>query len=244
MSRLIIAEAGISHLGNMSLAKNLIHLAKWAGCDIWKTQLYDVDKVFPNKQVMVQGRDWYEMVKRTQLTKEQTFQLAEWCKEEEIEFLASAFDVERLGWLEEIGVRRHKIASRSITNEELFRAIGKTGKDVLVSLGMWSGATTSLKAAPYMYNTGKTFYLYCISKYPTPLSETKLLDVNFRRYSGFSDHTIGTEAAIVALARGAQIIEKHFVTSRQVASPDTICSATPEEMKRLVDFARKLEEMG
>ena len=236
MKILIIAEAGINHLGDMTWAKEMVIRAKEAGADIFKTQLFDVDSLFPNKEIWAQGRNWYEVVKKTQLTKEQTFQLAEWCREVDIEFMASAFDLERLGWLEEIGVRRHKVASKSVNDVELIEAIKKTGKEVIASVPYGKFGDTEL------HRFDKVSSLYCIPEYPTiDLGEMFRSEYMWKAFAGFSDHSVGIEASIVAMARGARIIEKHFCLSKDMVGPDIICSIIPSELKELVSFARKIE---
>lgn len=234
----IIAEAGISHQGNMSLARELILRTKETGADIWKTQLYDVDALFPDKKIITQGRNWYDEVKKTQLTKEQVFQLAEWCKETEIEFMSSCFDLERLGWLEEIGVKRYKVASIVNQNRELIDAMSRTGKEVLISCRRRYFAYVS---KDYRNNFK---YLYCIPKYPTELKDLEFDKINFpEEFQGLSDHTAGVEASMIAMARGAKIIEKHFCLKRDNSNPDMVCSIEPDELSELVRFARKVEEI-
>jgi len=231
----IIAEAGICHNGDMHLAKALIREAKWCGCEIFKTQVYSVDALFPDHQIVAQNRNWYEEVKKTELTKEQVFELADYCAGCGIEFMCSAFDTERLGWLEEIGVKRHKVAAR-FHLPELADFIISTRKPILVSLPYNN-------PSPILWPTDRTQFLYCVPEYPAPLSSIKFPKFEFEMY-GYSDHTIGIEASMIAMARGATIIEKHFsLDPSSKAGPDHICSANPMEMHQLVQFARKVEEV-
>ena len=246
-SILIIAEIGINWR-NMETAKKLIELAKENGADIAKFQLYDVDKSFSNKKIVAQHKNWYNEVKKTQLTKEQTFQLAEWCKEVDIEFMASASDLERLGWLEEVGVKRHKVGSSMSENKELIEAMLNTDKEVIISIPY------GIFKFPYykLPNQGKIKFLYCIPRYPTNLNTLDFTpglfeDLKVAEYSkpfdGFSDHTIGIEASMIAMARGAKIIEKHFCLKRDNSNPDMICSIEPGELRQLVNFAKKVKEI-
>ena len=232
----IICECGINHLGRLSLVREMIIKAKEIGADIAKFQLYDVDTLFPDGQIMAQGINWYSEVKKTQLSKEQIFKVAEWCKEFGIELMASAFDLERLSWLEEIGVNRYKIASRSINDVELIEAIKKTGKQVIASVPY---GTTEHE----LYRLEQVSPLYCVPEYPADPIGYNLKDISWNQYSGISDHTEGIGTAMIAMARGAKIIEKHFTLSRKMPGPDQICSAHPWEMKQLVRFARKCEEI-
>jgi len=242
MSKIVIvAEAGVNHLGNMHLAHEMILRAKDVGSDLWKTQLYDPEKLFPDRRIIAQGKNWFDEVMKTRLNKEQVFQLAEWCQESQIEFFASCFDLERLGWLEEVRVKKHKVASREIQDRPLIEAIIATGKPIIASLGWWD---IESKGVPPLFCDADVYYLYCISKYPTPLEELHLARIDFEHdYQGFSDHTIGIEAPMIAMARGAKIIEKHFTLDKNLPGPDQICSIKPNELKRLVKFARKVEEI-
>jgi len=236
---LIIAEAGISHQGSISLAKNMIEVAKICGADIWKTQLYDVDKLFPDKRIMAQNRNWYEEVKKTQLDKEQVFELANYCKVVGIEFLASCFDLERLSWLEEAGVKRHKVASKMNRDRELILGISSTNKEILVSSKLEPLTNLDILTEK-MYKR-----LYCIPNYPTLLGDLEFRKINFPYiFQGISLHYPGIEPALMAAARGAKIIEVHFCLSRKVVdNPDITSSLEPNELKELVRIVRIFEEM-
>jgi sialic acid synthase SpsE len=226
----IIAEIGQNHNGDMGLAKELIHAAKENGADAAKFQLYDAVALFPKK-----NNPWYDYNCQTELTRDQASELAEECQRVSIEFMSSVFDVERIDWLEEIGVSTHKIASRSIKDKPLIKALSITGKRMLVSLGMWNE-----KDFPDIQSTKPVEFLYCISKYPTPLEDLKLANIDFELYSGFSDHTIGIIAACTALARGARIIEKHFTLDTKAYGPDHSGSMTPDELAAIDKFRREL----
>ena len=230
----IIAECGINHKGDMFLAKRMIYSAKQNGANVAKFQIYDVDTLFPDRKIIAQDRNWYEEVKKTQLTKEQVFELDNYCKEVQIEFMASAFDLERLGWLEEVGVKRHKIAYRMNRDKKYLRDVLKTKKTILMSCDFRT-------LLPFRRNIRR---LYCVPKYPTEFSKLKLERVNFPLgFKGFSDHTVGIEASMIAMVRGAEIIEKHFCLERDNSNPDMVCSIEPQELKQLVEFARKVEEV-
>lgn len=228
----IIAEIGQNHNGDMGLARELIHAAKDAGADVAKFQLYDARALFPRE-----GNPWFDYNCKTEISRDQLIMLAEECRLAGIEFMSSVFDVERVAWLEEIGVSTHKIASRSVNDGALMAALAATGKPLLVSLGMWAGADF-----PKIEASAPVSFLYCISKYPTPLSDVRLNGVDFSRYAGFSDHTIGVTAPCAAMARGARIIEKHITLDKAAYGPDHECSATLDELRRMVEFARDLEK--
>jgi len=231
----IIAEIGINWGGDMETARELIRQAKSCGANIAKFQLYSVDALFPDKQIMAQGKNWYEEVKKTELTKEQAFELANYCEKVGIEFMASAFSLEKLEWLREIGVKRHKVASRMNKDWDYIYKVIAAGMPVLVSvndINDW-----------YPYSARQLIPLYCVAEYPTEFSKLDFTHMDFNHFHGFSDHTCGIEASMVAMARGAVYLEKHFCLRRDDSNPDMICSVEPDELKRLVVFARKVEEM-
>jgi sialic acid synthase SpsE len=221
---LIIAEIGQNHNGSMSLAKELIHAAFECGADVAKFQLFDARKLFtPN------DNPWYSYNLTTELSFEQIYELSSYCKFVGIEFMASAFDPTRVEWLEQLDVKRHKIASRSIFDKELIERMISTKKELIVSLGHWgSGGVPT-----FPYET-KVSFLHCISRYPAPLNSVGLLNVNFQELAGLSDHCIGISASIAAIARGARIIEKHFTLDTKMYGPDHSCSSSPQELKELV----------
>ena len=218
----IIAELHPQHGGDKDVIRKMIKDAKINGAQVAKFQLYDASKLFTS-------RDWDYL----ELKKEDVAELIKWCKEEDIEFMASIFDHERLGWCEELGVKRYKIASRTVTEDnDLCKAILNTGKETIVSLGMWK---ENIK--PFGENP-KIKYLYCIAKYPTLLEDVTCFPEDFKKEGlfGYSDHTIGIEMSLLAIARGANIIEKHFTLDKtrvRKTEKAHICSMTPEDLKIL-----------
>ena len=128
----IIAEIGQNHNGDMGLAREFICAVKENGADAVKFQVYDARALFPQE-----NNPWYDYNLSTELTRKDILNLAEFCSEQKIEFFASVFDTQRIAWLEEIHVKRYKVASRSIHDSDLIDALNSTGKQLLVSLGMW-----------------------------------------------------------------------------------------------------------
>ena len=228
----VIAEIGQNHNGDMALARRLIAEAKAAGATAAKFQVYDARALFPQE-----GNEWFDYNCRTELKRSDVDMLAAECAGVGIEFMASVFDVQRVAWLSEVGMRRYKIASRSVEDRRLIEACAATGKRLIVSLGMWRGEGFPQIGAP-----GGVDFLYCVSKYPTPLAALKLGKIDFTRYAGFSDHTIGIDAAMAALSRGAGIIEKHFTLDKTMYGPDHACSMTPDELTALCRFRDRLSE--
>lgn len=226
----IIAEIGQNHNGDMELARRLIAEAKASGAGVAKFQVYSARDLFPKG-----GNEWFEYNCKTELSRTDVEMLARECQDQGIEFMASVFDVERISWLEAVGARRYKIASRSVRDRALIEAVAETGKPVIVSLGMWDGPSFPKLDVP-----GGVGYLYCVSKYPTELADLRFAEVDFDRYVGFSDHTIGVDAAMIALSRGARIIEKHFTLDKHMYGPDHSGSMTPSELAVLGRFRDNL----
>ncbi len=230
MTCLIIAEIGQNHNGDMKIAKDLIHAAAENGADIAKFQLYDAKSLFPSKE---DGNEWFDYNCSTELSRDDLNLLKETCDKAGIEFMSSAFDLERVSWLEDLGVKRHKIASRSIKESDLVNAVAASGKQIIASLGLWDGDNM-----PKINASGEVSFLYCVCKYPTPLVDLHFEDINFENgtYAGFSDHTIGITAPVTAIARGAKILEKHFTLDQTMHGPDHQGSMTPEELKQISTF--------
>jgi sialic acid synthase SpsE len=182
--------------------------------------------------------------------------LRDHCDKVGIEFMSSVFNLEGVEWAEKLGMDRYKIASRSIRRQDLLDAVGNTGKDMIVSLGMWDGMQSSIlgwedgtvadprvSLPTHINSKGKVDYLYCVAKYPTMPEDVNFKNIDFKnKYSGFSDHTIGVSAPLIAIARGAKIIEKHFTLSKKMYGPDHQGSMDPSELKQIVEFTRKFEE--
>lgn len=225
----IIAEIGQNFDGDIGRAVEMIKQVKDAGADVAKFQLYDAKALFPKE-----GNPWYEYNLSTELSRKDIEALAKACDENQVEFMASVFDVERISWLEEVGVKRYKIASRSINEGKLIAALAETKKPIIASLGLWEETKFPEIDADF---------LYCISKYPTEFSDLKFKDVDFNKYAGFSDHTIGTSAVIAAISRGAQIIEKHYTYDKNAYGPDHSCSMSFEELEQIVNFKNELEQI-
>lgn len=221
MKPLIIAEIGHNFNKDIKLAKKMIWYAWERGADIAKFQLYDIDTI------KIPTDTHYQELKDGQISKKQVIELAEECKKSGIEFMASAFDIERLKWLEEIGVKRHKIASRSIFDQDLINAMEKTGKPIIASLGAWNK-----KGFPKIKNAQ---FLYCLTRRQIETEGVKNFPKKFNKYDGFSDHTIGIDYAKLAIDRGAKIIEKHFTIDKNMVGCDQAGSMTPDELQELTN---------
>ena len=230
----LIAEIGQNHDGDISLAVELIDLAAEAGAHFAKFQLYDAKKLFPGPDT----NPWYEYNLSTELTYDDLLLLVDHCKARKIQFMASAFDEERLGWLERQSVCMHKIASRTVTDTALVNKILSTGKPTLLSLGHWNKPSL-----PFNSHSNAPLYLHCVSQYPAPLHSLNLFGVDFSLISGFSDHSEGLHAAYAAIALGSKYIEKHFTIDKNRYGPDHSCSMIPAELSELSSFAQSIDEI-
>jgi N-acetylneuraminate synthase len=248
MTVYVIAEAGMNHDGSLEAAIRLAEAAADAGADAVKFQLHDAaaetTRDAPSPPYFQDEPRW-EYFERTAFTDEQWQSLKDACDRAGIEFLCSAFSLEALGRLEQLGVARHKLGSGEVTNRELVRAAGATGKPVLLSSGMSSWA--ELDAAVEAAGPNVTL-LQCTSAYPTPpervgLNVLRELRARYNKPVGLSDHTLGPYAALAAVAVGAEVIEKHFTLSRDAYGPDAALGLEPDELLALVRGIREIETM-
>jgi sialic acid synthase SpsE len=213
---LFVAEIGMNHDGNFNLAYELIRQAKQAGADVAKFQFGWRDK--PDEINHIDDA-------RAQ-------QLRSWCDYWGIEMMASLITDDAFEMARRTGLRRYKIASRTVVDKpDLCRKILSEGRETFVSLGMWDGETF-----PFGPPTDRLRYVYCRSKYPTYPDDLKRLPASFSPtgWYGYSDHQHGTEACLLAIARGAQLIEKHLTLNRtSTVIRDHVLSATPAEFAEL-----------
>lgn len=228
----LIAEIGQNHNGDMELARRMIREAKLAGADVAKFQLFEARSLFNET-----GNPWFEYNLRTEISRQDLQMLKGECDDVGIEFMASAFDVERVGWLELEDVKRHKLASRSIQDGTLIRSMVETRKTIIASLGHWKKAEL-----PDIGEDGQVEFLYCVSRYPAVSGDFEFSTTDFSVLSGFSDHSEGLAASKIAIARGAQIIEKHFTLDKSSFGPDHGGSMTPDELRELSEFRQFFQE--
>jgi sialic acid synthase SpsE len=227
---IIIAEIGQNHNGDISLAKEMINMCAEGGADYAKFQLYDAKDLFSPVD-----NPWYEYNLKTEIKHNQFLELNEYCEQIGIKFMASVFDTKRLDWLIDANADYVKIASRSIHDQKLLQAAVESQLKLIVSLGHWEG-----RDFPMMFDQirDQTSFLYCVAKYPTRIEEINFANVEFssKKYAGFSDHTLGISAPIVAICRGAKIIEKHFTVDKNMYGPDHAGSMDLNELTQLTTF--------
>tara|TARA_Y100000590_G_scaffold470419_1_gene664747 strand:+ start:4571 stop:5584 length:1014 start_codon:yes stop_codon:yes gene_type:complete len=255
---LIIAEAGVNHNGKISIAKKLIDIASKAGADIVKFQTFRVDlgvsKSAKKANYQIKSTsgsaNQYEMLKKLELDYKDHVQLIKHCKKRHIEFLSSPFDLESLKLLVRLKLKKIKIPSGEITNVLLLKEIGKLNKQVILSTGM-AKIREIEKAINILTKFGtkknKIAILHCTTEYPTPMNEVNLKAIlsmkkKFKTKVGLSDHTLGSEVAIAAIAAGAEIIEKHLTIDKKMSGPDHKASLEPKELFYLVKSIRNIEK--
>ena len=258
MKTLIIAEAGVNHNGDLEIAKSLIEVAKNAGADFVKFQTFKANQLVTKKapkaryqvEVSDTGETQFEMLKNLELSEIMHRELIEKSKEQGIGFISTAFDNESASMLFSMGQNIFKIPSGEITNLPYLRHIGNFQKRVILSTGMSNlqeikDAIKALEVA----GTPKSqiTVLHCTSAYPAPVTDVNLLAMRTIRENldvavGYSDHTLGTEVSIAAVALGASIIEKHFTLDRNLPGPDHKASLEPSELNLLVSQIRSIEK--
>ena len=257
-STIIIAEAGVNHNGSLKSAKKLIDVAVEAGADFVKFQTFKAetlvtrtaDKAEYQKEITDTGESQFEMIKELELDRKTHEELIDHCKQIDIQFLSTAFDHESIELLAELNIPLFKIPSGEITNLPYLRHIGRMGKPIIMSTGM-STLDEVHNALNILIESGaekeQINILHCNTEYPTPMKDVNLkamltikdeLGVNI----GYSDHTLGIEVPIAAVAMGAAVIEKHFTLDRNMPGPDHRASLEPGELRAMVTAIRNIEK--
>jgi len=257
---LIIAEAGVNHNGDLAMAKQLIDAAADAGADYVKFQTFKTEKlVSPEaKRAEYQQRNMKEdgdvsqfaMLKKLELSEANHHELIAYCREKNIRFLSTAFDLDSLDFLHSLGMDLFKIPSGEITNLPYLQKIGNMNTRVIVSTGMCvmdeiSDALNVLEASGTKRENISV--LHCTTDYPTAMQDVNLnamlqIAEELHVPVGYSDHTLGIEVPVAAVAMGAQIIEKHFTLDKGLPGPDHKASLEPLELKAMITAIRNIEK--
>jgi N,N'-diacetyllegionaminate synthase len=224
----IIAEAGINHNGSMDAAQSLIMCAKQAGANAVKFQTYVTD------DICRKDNPEYDVLKRCELTYKQFVALNELCRHEKIDFISTPDTIADAEFLDTLGMRYLKIGSANARLSFLLK-LNRLKTPLIVSLGM--GAHPSSRV------TNVACWMHCVSAYPVPFDQANMGVINGARITGFSDHTEGPLAGIIAVSRGARIIEKHFTLDKAADGPDHRMSADPDDLKRYIGALRRTESM-
>lgn len=260
MSRtIIIAEAGVNHNGSIEMAKQLIDSAVEAGVDYIKFQTFKTENLvtknaqqadYQKKNLGNFNNSQYKMLKELELSEEQHYELIEYCNSKGIKFFSTAFDMDSIDFLASLKLGIWKIPSGEITNYLYIKKIASFGEPVILSTGM-SSMEEIYDSIELLIKNGlskdKITILHCNTEYPTPMCDVNLLAMNsikkqFNTEIGYSDHTVGIEVPIAAVALGAKVIEKHFTLDRNLIGPDHKASLEPAELKAMVFAIRNIEE--
>lgn len=257
MHTYIIAEAGVNHNGNLDLALKLCDAAKEAGVDCVKFQTWQTEKIVTRKaeKATYQSENThdaeesqFDMLKKLELSYDDFRIVQEHCKRIGIDFLSTPDEEYSLAFLmNELNLPLIKIGSGEVTNIPYLRQMALYGKPIILSTGM---ATLAQVATAYdtllAAGAPSVALLHCTTNYPCPMDEVNLRAMQtmkeaFKCKVGYSDHTMGTEIPIAAVAMGAEIIEKHFTLDRNMEGPDHKASLEPQELKYMVDCIRNIE---
>ena len=241
----IIAEGGLSHFGDMELARQLVNLAADGGADAFKTQFFDVEALIARR-----AQDWRERLRPRNLTFEQARELKDLCDRRGLIFLATAHDETRIRWLQDLDVPAVKVGSGERNNPDFLSKLASLGKPMIVSTGMYgeSDVHESIEACE-VGGCQELALLHCVTSYPTPSDQVNLaamsrLNQIFPGPVGYSDHTDDNLAVLAAVARGASIIEKHITILRNVPNAqDWKVSAGPENFAQLVSDIHRVKKM-
>ena len=254
----IIAEAGVNHNGSIELAKKLIDIAVKAGVDAVKFQTFkatnlvskNTKKAAYQKENMNDGDDsQFNMLKKLELDVDTHKELISYCNSKNIMFLSTPFDHDSIDLLNDLGLKIFKIASGEITNLPYLRHIGSLQKEVILSTGMADIGEIE-DAIDVLIDSGTKkddiTILHANTMYPTPMEDVNLKAMNtigntFDIAYGYSDHTLGIEVDIAAVAMGATVIEKHFTLDKTMEGPDHKASLEPDELIAMVKAIRNIE---
>ena len=255
---LIIAEAGVNHNGDLAKAKALIDKGAEAGVDHVKFQTFKAEKLVTKQAQRAVYQDkntqnndsQYEMLKKLELSQTIHQELIDYCKQKGVKFLSTGFDNEALAFLSQLGVTIAKVPSGEITNLPYLRQVASLFPEVILSTGMATIAEIK-DAVKVLTDEGiskeKITILHCNTEYPTPMEDVNLkamlhIQRELGVSIGYSDHTLGIEVPIAAVALGATVIEKHFTLDKTLPGPDHKASLEPDELTAMVSAIRNIEK--
>lgn len=254
---IVIAEAGVNHNGDLETAKKLVEVAAKASADYVKFQTFSAETLatadapqaeYQRRSNPIEAVTQLEMLRKLELSNEEHVELIRHSDKHGIRFLSTGFDVKSLDLLFSLGVRLFKIPSGELTNFPYLAHVASLGCPVILSTGM--ATIPEIRwAVDTLVDAGQSrqsiSILHCTTSYPTPMAQANLLAIQTLRREfdlqvGYSDHTLGLEASIAAVALGAKIVEKHFTLSRDQAGPDHAASLEPIELESLVRSIREI----
>jgi len=249
----IIAEIGINHNGDLSISKKLIDIAKVAGCDVVKFQKRNPDVCVPEHQKTIMrdtpwGRMTYlEYKNKIEFGEKEYNEIDTYCKDKQIDWTASPWDLDSLNFLNQYDVPFIKIPSALLTDLELIKESTKTGKKIIISTGMSTiqEIDDAINAIKEVNPNASYAILHCNSTYPAPNNELNLkciqtLKDRYKCEVGYSGHEFGLTTTIASVCLGATIIERHVTLDRTMWGTDQMCSVEPQGLIKLVRGIREL----
>lgn len=253
----IIAEIGVNHNNNMSLAKQLIKIAKKIGANAVKFQTFKAETLAKKETPKVpyqqksgsKNETHHDMLKKLELSEKNHRLLKNYCDIHKIEFISTPYDLNSAIFLNKLGVKIFKVASADIVDHQMHNFLARTGKKVIISTGMSLMKEIEDVIKIYKkFKNKKYSLLHCVSNYPCSDKSLNLKNIltlkkKFKCEVGFSDHSVGNQASIVSIGYGATIIEKHFTKSKSLDGPDHLASSTPKEFQSLVSDLRRTKNM-
>lgn len=258
MKTYIIAEAGVNHNGQLDLALKLCDAAKEAGVDCVKFQTWKTENIctasaamaaYQKENIQTEAASQFEMLKRLELSYDHFEYIKQYCEKIGIDFLSTPDEEESLEFLmNRLQLPLIKIGSGEVTNIPYLRKMASYGKPIILSTGMSNIAQVATAYDTLMKAGAPSIaLLHCTTNYPCPIDEVNLramqtLKNAFKCKVGYSDHTMGIEVPIAAVAMGAEIIEKHFTLDRTMDGPDHKASLEPAELKQMVQSIRNIEQ--
>jgi len=251
----IIAEAGVNHNGSLKLAKKMVRFAGSVGACAIKFQTFKTEDVVtrnspkPNYQKKSTSfKSHFDMLKNLELSNREFKDLRDYCNSKKITFLSTPFDSKSANFLHQLNIQAFKISSSELTNMPLLLQIAKYARPIILSTGM-ATLEEVREAVQTIYSTGnrRIILLHCTSNYPTKFEDVNLRAINtlsekFNVLAGYSDHSLGIEVSIAAVAMGGCVIEKHFTLDRNLPGPDHKASLEPDEFKKMVQSIRNIEK--
>lgn len=255
---LIIAEAGVNHNGDLSKAKELVRVAAECGADYVKFQTFRAEKLvsksarkadYQIRNLESDETSQLSMLRKLEMPADWHNELMALASELRIGFLSTGFDEESIDFLDRLGIPLFKVPSGEVTNKRYLQHIARKGKPIILSTGMADESEVG-RALDVLFAEGvrpqEVTVLHCNTEYPTPMKDVNLLAMNalakrFNVKVGYSDHTLGIEIPIAAVALGARVIEKHFTLDRNLPGPDHKASLEPEELSEMIRAIRNIE---
>ncbi len=252
----IIGEAGVNHNGSLNTAKQLVDVAIAAGCDAVKFQTWITEKVYsrelsikPDYQIRSTGFDEsaYDSIKKLELPFQDLAEIKQYCEKRDILFFSTPDEQDSAQYLCDLGVPLMKSASQDVTNLPFLRYLGGLGLPLIFSTGAATEDEIAAAVDVLREVGAQLIIMHCVSAYPAPIEQLNLrmipaLASKFRVPVGFSDHSVGPEAACAAVALGATFFEKHFTLDKAAPGPDHQASAPAEELAHYVSVLRDVHE--